>query len=166
MDKYSLLVITLLFLLTTFHVFSYLNLPGLLVYPLVGLIIGPSCLSLLKDVNLIYSLADFGVIFLMFAIGLEFSLSKLLIIKKYVFILGFFQVFCTITIVFSILFIFKIDYLISIVLSIIVAISSTAILGKYLQDSSELNTDSGQKIIGILLFQDLIVVPVLIFLPY
>ena len=166
MDKYSLLVTTLFFLLTAFHVFSYFKLPGLLVYPLVGLIIGPSFLSLVQDINLIYSLADFGVIFLMFAIGLEFSLSKLLIIKKYVFILGFFQVFCTIAIVFSILFIFKIDYLISIVLSIIVAISSTAILGKYLQDSSELNTDSGQKIIGILLFQDLIVVPVLIFLPY
>ena len=80
--------------------------------------------------------------------------------------LVFFKLHVTIAIVFSILFIFKIDYLISIVLSIIVAISSTAILGKYLQDSSELNTDSGQKIIGILLFQDLIVVPVLIFLPY
>ena len=166
MDKYSLLVITLIFLLTAFHVFSYLKLPGLLVYPLVGLIIGPSCLSLIQDINLIYSLADFGVIFLMFAIGLEFSLSKLLIIKKYVFILGFFQVACTIAIVSSILFIFNNNYLLSIVLSIIVAISSTAILGKYLQDSSELNTDSGQKIIGILLFQDLIVVPVLIFLPY
>ena len=93
--------------MTTFHVFSYLNLPGLLVYPLVGLIIGPSFLSLVQDINLIYSLADFGVIFLMFAIGLEFSLSKLLIIKKYVFILGFFQVAVTIAIVFSILFIFK-----------------------------------------------------------
>ena len=91
MDKYSLLVITLIFLLTAFHIFSYLKLPGLLVYPLVGLIIGPSCLSLVQDVNLIYSLADFGVIFLMFAIGLEFSLSKLLIIKKYVFVLGFFK---------------------------------------------------------------------------
>ena len=99
MDKYSLLVITLFFLLIAFHVFSYLRLPGLLVYPLVGLIIGPSCLSLIQDMELIYSLADFGVIFLMFAIGLEFSLSKLLIIKKYVFILGFFQVACTIAIV-------------------------------------------------------------------
>ena len=90
MDKYSLLVITLFFLLLAFYIFSYLKLPALLVYPLVGLIIGPSCFSIVQDINLIYSLADFGVIFLMFAIGLEFSLSKLLIIKKYVFVLGFF----------------------------------------------------------------------------
>ena len=76
--------------------FRRLNLPPLLGYLIVGVAIGPNALSLVPDVPLARNLAEFGVVFLMFSIGLEFSLPRLLVMRRVVFGLGLVQVSATI----------------------------------------------------------------------
>jgi monovalent cation:H+ antiporter-2, CPA2 family len=153
--------------------FRMLQLPPMLGYLVVGILIGPHALGLTQDDATTNRLAEFGVVFLMFSIGLEFSLPKLTAMRRTVFGLGMAQVLLTIaaTMVFG--------WLLSIVLPQVViitwqaafalggalAMSSTAIVSKLLTERMELETEHGRRIIGILLFQDLALVPLLILIP-
>ena len=146
-------------------VFRLLRLPPMLGYLLSGVIIGPHALGLIPDVTETHHLAEFGVVFLMFSIGLEFSLPKLITMKNIVFGFGTAQVCSSMIIVMIITWVIGIDWRIGLVLSTVLAMSSTAIVSKMLSEKLELNSDHGRQIIGTLLFQDLAVVLFLIVIP-
>jgi CPA2 family monovalent cation:H+ antiporter-2 len=149
--------------LTVTAAFRELHLPVILGYLLVGALVGPHALGLVPDSENIKKLADFGIVFLMFTIGLEFSLPKLFSLKYPVFVLGGLQVLCTILITTSVgIFILKMTTLSALVVGSIVAMSSTAIVVKQLQDQRELHSTHGLKAMSVLLFQDLAVIPIII----
>jgi CPA2 family monovalent cation:H+ antiporter-2 len=100
-------------------------------------------------------LAEFGVVFLMFSIGLEFSLARLRSMQRLVFGLGTAQVAATMLLVMLSSLFFELDWRAGLALGGILAMSSTAIVSKMLVERAELNTPHGQKVMGVLLFQDL-----------
>ena len=150
-----------------------LKLPPMLGYLLVGVLIGPNALALAQDSESIRHLAEFGVVFLMFVIGLEFNLPKLKSMKMHVFGLGLFQVVFTIALItMGSLFLnsmapslWQMSWQTALVLSGALAMSSTAIVIKLMSDSFELSTEHGKRVVGVLLFQDLAVVPLLVLIP-
>ncbi|MGI9046263.1 MAG: monovalent cation:proton antiporter-2 (CPA2) family protein [Burkholderiales bacterium] len=146
-------------------VFRVLRLSPLLGYLLVGIAIGPHALGWIPDTAGTRYLAEFGVVFLMFSIGLEFSLPKLATMRRIVFGFGAAQVVATIAIVVSIGVALGLDWRGALALGGVFAMSSTAIVSKMLADRLELDSQHGRQVIGVLLFQDLAVVPLLILIP-
>jgi len=150
-------------------VFRSLQLPPMLGYLTVGILLGPHAMGLASDSAQTKYLAEFGVVFLMFSIGLEFSLAKLRSMRKLVFGLGGSQVVLSMLVVVpaSWLFswMFPLTWQASIALGGALAMSSTAIVSKMLSERMELESEHGRNILGVLLFQDLAVVPLLIIVP-
>ncbi|MCE1239234.1 MAG: monovalent cation:proton antiporter-2 (CPA2) family protein [Azonexaceae bacterium] len=146
-------------------VFRRFNLPPVLGYLAVGSIIGPHALNLMSDLHNVEYLAEFGVVFLMFSIGLEFSLPKLYAMKRIVFGLGLLQVVVTLLVTLGLSLSLGITWQIGIALGAVFAMSSTAVLSKLLAERMALDTVHGREVIGVLLFQDLAVVPLLVLLP-
>jgi len=142
-----------------------LHLPAMLGYLLVGILIGPHALGWIPDAPETRHLAEFGVVFLMFSIGLEFSLAKLRSMQRLVFGMGTAQVVATILLVMLSSLFFGLDWQAGLALGGVLAMSSTAIVSKMLVERAELSTPHGQKIMGVLLFQDLAVVPLIIIIP-
>ncbi|MEW9897431.1 monovalent cation:proton antiporter-2 (CPA2) family protein [Chitinivorax sp. PXF-14] len=142
-----------------------LKLPALLGYLIVGIVIGPNALALLPNSEDTSYLAEFGIVFLMFSIGLEFSLPKLKALRHSVFGLGAGQVLATIALTLPLAWFGHLPWAASVALGGALAMSSTAIVSTLLNERVELNTPHGQQIIGVLLFQDLAVVPLLILIP-
>ncbi|QYF94754.1 monovalent cation:proton antiporter-2 (CPA2) family protein [Massilia sp. PAMC28688] len=153
--------------------FRSLHLPPMLGYLAVGILIGPHALGLAENNDTTHTLAEFGVVFLMFSIGLEFSLAQLMAMRRVVFGLGTAQVVLTIasTMIFGWLLstqlppAYQVSWQAAFALGGALAMSSTAIAVKMLTERLELESEHGRKIIGILLFQDLAVVPLLIMIP-
>jgi len=153
--------------------FRSINLPPMLGYLAVGILIGPHALGLVPDAPSTRSLAEFGVVFLMFSIGLEFSLPKLKSMRRIVFGLGLAQVIATVGAVMALGFslhrvlpkAFDISLAGAFALGGALAMSSTAIVLKLLAERLELETEHGKRIVGVLLFQDLAVVPLLVIVP-
>jgi len=143
-----------------------LRLPAMIGYLVTGLALGPHALRLIsperEDMRL---LAEIGVVFLMFSIGLEFSLPRLMAMRRVVFGLGLAQVAATIAIVTAAAAALGWGWQAGLALGGIVAMSSTAIVSKLLAERSELDSAHGREIIGVLLFQDLAVVPLLVIVP-
>jgi CPA2 family monovalent cation:H+ antiporter-2 len=146
-------------------VFRSLRLPPLLGYLIVGVVIGPHALGWITTTDEVGTLAEIGVVFLMFSIGLEFSLSRLMTMRRIVFGLGAAQVLITLLLVLGVALAIGASWQTGLVLGGALAMSSTAILAKLLAERFELNSPHGRQIIGILLFQDLAVVPLLILIP-
>jgi CPA2 family monovalent cation:H+ antiporter-2 len=142
-----------------------LHLPAMLGYLVVGILIGPHALAWIPDAAGTRHLAEFGVVFLMFSIGLEFSLTRLKAMKRTVFGLGGAQVAATMLLVMAVAAVFGLDWRAGLALGGILAMSSTAIVSKMLVERAELNLPYGQQMMGVLLFQDLAVVPLLIIIP-
>jgi CPA2 family monovalent cation:H+ antiporter-2 len=145
--------------------FRSLKLPPLLGYLIVGVVIGPHALAWIPDTDAVRQLAVIGVVFLMFSIGLEFSLPRLVTMRRIVFGLGGIQVVLTLLIVWAVAAALGVEWREGFVLGGVLAMSSTAILAKLLAERLELNSSHGRQIIGILLAQDLAVVPLLILVP-
>ncbi len=145
--------------------FRSLNLPPVLGYLLVGAAIGPHTLDLIPDSAAARHLAEFGVVFLMFSIGLEFSLPRLYSMKRTVFGLGLAQVALTVAINIPVAVLAGLTFSAGIALGGILAMSSTALVVKMLAERMQLESRHGREIIGVLLFQDLAVVPLLIVVP-
>jgi CPA2 family monovalent cation:H+ antiporter-2 len=153
--------------------FRMLQLPPMLGYLTVGILIGPYGFGLTEDNETTHTLAEFGVVFLMFSIGLEFSLPKLSSMRRIVFGLGMAQVLVTLvaTMVFGWLLttllpqVTGMSWQAAFALGGALAMSSTAIVSKLLTERLELESEHGRRIIGILLFQDLALVPLLIVVP-
>jgi monovalent cation:H+ antiporter-2, CPA2 family len=145
--------------------FRSLRLPPLLGYLLVGVVVGPFALAWIPDTDEGRHLGEFGVVFLMFSIGLEFSLSKLFQLRRAVFGLGLAQVLLTMAAVLAVAAVIGAPWQAGLALGGAVAMSSTAIVLRLIADRMELETAHGQDIVGVLLFQDLAVVPLLILIP-
>jgi len=145
--------------------FRALNLPPVLGYLLVGAAIGPRALDLIPDSDAARHLAEFGVVFLMFSIGLEFSLPRLYSMKRTVFGLGLAQVLLTILATVAAAVLAGLTLQAGIALGGILAMSSTALVVKMLAERMQMESKHGREIIGVLLFQDLAVVPLLIIVP-
>jgi CPA2 family monovalent cation:H+ antiporter-2 len=138
------------------------KLPPMIAYFLVGLILGPSGLSVLTDSPSNRHLVEFGIVFLMFTIGLEFSLPTLNSMRKILFGVGLTQVGITLLISTILAMFVGLSFIDGFVVGAAVTMSSTAIVSKILMERLDLNTRHGKLSIGILLFQDLAVIPVLI----
>jgi CPA2 family monovalent cation:H+ antiporter-2 len=150
-----------------------LKLPPMLGYLVVGVLIGPNALALAEDTASVRHLGEFGVVFLMFVIGLEFNLSKLRAMRTHVFKLGLSQVMLTIlaatvgSLVMGMLFPsqWRMSWQSALAMSGALAMSSTAIVVKLMSDRLELESEHGKRVMGVLLFQDLAVVPLLVLIP-
>lgn len=140
----------------------FLRLSVILGYLVVGALVGPHALNWAHNSHYARGLAEFGIVFLMFTVGLEFSLPKLLSLKIPVFLMGGLQVSLTILITSLMGTFLGMTTLSALVVGSIAAMSSTAIVIKQLNDQMELHSQHGLNAVGILLFQDLAVIPLII----
>jgi CPA2 family monovalent cation:H+ antiporter-2 len=143
---------------------KHLHLPPLLGYILIGAGFAPF-LPAPEQHNPTARLAEFGVVFLMFSIGLEFSLAKLRTMRLEVFGLGGLQVIASILLVTAFGLLLGLSWESGIAMGAVLAMSSTAIVSRMLADRNELDSPHGRQIFGVLLFQDLAVAPLAIFIP-
>ncbi|OHC64384.1 MAG: potassium transporter [Rhodocyclales bacterium RIFCSPLOWO2_02_FULL_63_24] len=142
------------------------RLPSMLGYLAIGIVLGPHGLALLTESAEVESVAEFGVVFLMFTIGLEFSLKRLQAMRALVFGFGSAQMALTALgtgLVTALAY--DQSWRSGIAVGLAVAMSSTAIVAKMLSERFELHSRSGRQTMGVLLFQDLAVAPCLILLP-
>ena len=142
-----------------------LRLPPVLGYLLVGIAVGPKALGWIPDSKEARYLAEFGVVFLMFSIGLEFSLPQLKAMRRIVFGLGLTQVLLTIGGGVGFAILAGWGWKAGVLVGGALAMSSTAIVSKMLAERGELTTPQGQAAMGVLLLQDLAFVPLLIVIP-
>ena len=160
--KIILLMITAVFCIS---LFKRLHLPAVLAYLIAGVIVGPSVTSLYANPQDMHLLAEIGIVFLLFSLGLEFSLPKLMAMRNLVFGVGLSQMLLT-TIVFSaIAYWFGVGLQAAVIIGGMVALSSTAIVIKQVTEMGILNNQRTQLAISVLLFQDIAVVPFLIVIP-
>jgi CPA2 family monovalent cation:H+ antiporter-2 len=142
-----------------------IRLPPVLGYLLVGIAVGPHALGWVEDTAATHYLADFGIVFLMFSLGLEFSLPQLRAMRRAVFGLGFAQVAITTLAAALALPLAGFGWQAGLVLGGALAMSSTAIVTKMLVERGETAAPHGRDIVAILLFQDLAVIAFIIVIP-
>ncbi|MGE5348713.1 MAG: cation:proton antiporter [Actinomycetota bacterium] len=159
--------IVIIFALSTFvnFIFTRIRIPAIIGYLITGVIAGPHLLKLISSPENVEVMAEIGVILLMFTIGLEFSLNHLLNIRRLVFLGGFMQLLLTATVTMLTARVFHFEWTEAVFVGFLTALSSTAVVLKLLQERSELTTHYGKTIVGILIFQDIILIPLLLFTP-
>ena len=146
-----------------FHRFRIPALPGFIV---AGVLVGPHALGLVSDVHRVESLAEVGVILLLFTIGIEFSLSRLREMRRQALVGGGLQVGLTLVAVSALAAALGQRWQVAVFLGCLVALSSTALVLKGLTDKGEIDTPHGRLATGVLIFQDLCVVPIMLLLPF
>jgi CPA2 family monovalent cation:H+ antiporter-2 len=160
----EIIICILLGALAISALFRRYHLPVVLGYLLVGTFVGPHALGFIPETKHIEEVAEFGIVFLMFTVGLEFSKPQLFALKRPAFVLGGSQVALTLFLTLSLTMMLGWTLLSGLVLASIIAMSSTAIVVKQLKDQNELHTSHGLNSVGILLFQDMAVIPLIILL--
>ncbi|QPJ61166.1 MAG: potassium transporter Kef [Candidatus Nitronauta litoralis] len=145
--------------------FHKIQWPSIMGYLVAGVLIGPHALGLISDPESVEHLAEIGVILLMFLIGLEFSLSHILKNVGRIFTAGILQLGSTIGFVALFSSVLGYSMRTGMVLGILVGLSSTAIILKMVTDRAEIDTDHGRVVIGVLLFQDICVLPFMLMVP-
>ena len=145
--------------------FRRINLPPILAYLSVGAIVGPYSFQVIQDVHSIELLSELGVVFLLFMLGLEFSVSRMFAMRKAVFGLGSLQVIITSSLLIGICLLLQLPMITSLVIAGALALSSTAIVSRELIQRNELDSAHGQLSVGTLIFQDLAAVFFLILIP-
>ncbi len=153
------IVVTLLVSVPIILLFHKLKIPSIVGFLIAGMIIGPYGFGLISEINEIEIMAEVGVILLLFTIGLEFSLKELARIKKLLLIGGGLQVLITIVISYLILYLIGIQLNQAVFIGMLISLSSTAIVLKLLSDKGEIESPQGKISVGILIFQDLAIVP-------
>lgn len=159
------MVIILGFSVVIIMLFHRVRIPSILGFLITGILIGPHGLSLIKATQEVNLFSEAGIIFLLFIIGIEFSLRELIKIKGTVIVGGLFQVLFTILFVALCAWLFNIPLVESVFLGFLFSLSSTAIVLKLLQERGEMNTPHGKVVLSILIFQDIIVVPMMLITP-
>jgi CPA2 family monovalent cation:H+ antiporter-2 len=142
-----------------------LRLVPIIGFLVAGVLIGPNAFGLVRDQALVDATAEIGVILLLFTIGIEFSLEKLARIQRLIFGGGSLQVGLSVLATMLVLLAFGIDWRVGIFTGMLVALSSTAIVLKLLADNGETNSDHGQVGLGLLIFQDLAIVVMVLLVP-
>jgi CPA2 family monovalent cation:H+ antiporter-2 len=145
--------------------FRKIKLPAILAYLVAGIFAGPDVLAWISDPDEYHFVAELGVVLLLFSLGLEFSLPKMIAMRGQVFGLGAGQVVLC-TALFAVLAVlFVNDWTTAFIVGCTLALSSTAVVIKQLGESSQLTSKKGQLTVAVLLFQDIAVVPMLIIIP-
>lgn len=144
---------------------NFFKIPHLVGYLITGIILSPNTTSLLNDAHEVEAYAEIGVILLLFTVGLEFSFGNLRKIQRYVLLGGFMQVVLTIVITAGLIMLMGRQVQESVFWGFVTTLSSTAIVIKILQDRVKLNTPHGKVVLAILLFQDIVIVPLMLFTP-
>lgn len=159
------IIIILTFAVAIIVITTNLKLPPLIGFLVTGIIIGPPVLGVVSSLEEIEILAEIGIMLLMFTIGLEFSIEKIKQMKKNFLFFGGLQVGISWIVFGLLIFLFGLSLAQAFFGGFILTLSSTAIILKSLKDNSKINTPSGMKMTGILLFQDAALIPFLILLP-
>ena len=166
--KVDLLALSLLFLMaavTLVPLFKRAGLGSILGYLAGGALLGPTGLHLLKDVDGLMHLAEFGVVMLLFLIGLELKPAKLWGMRRSLIGLGFIQVSLTSLVLFFALLALGYSWTISLMIAVALSLSSTAFALQSMTERNQLKTQYGQNAFSILLFQDIIAIPLLAVVP-
>ena len=145
--------------------FHRIKLPSVMGFLIAGILIGPNGLQFISDSDTIEHLAEIGVILLLFVIGLEFSLRHMMKNISVVLGVGLLQIGFVGVVIFFVFQMLNLPSNQAFVVGMLVALSSTAIVMKMITDRAEINTDHGRICIGVLLFQDLCVVPMMLVIP-
>ncbi len=147
------------------YLFTKIKIPTIIGYLLTGIVVGPSMLAIIRSPHDIEFMAEIGIIILMFTIGLEFSLNHLIKIRKIVFFGGFIQLLVTAGITMFFAQMYDLGWQASLFVGFLTALSSTALVLKILQERGELTSNYGRTVVGILVFQDIILIPLLLLTP-
>lgn len=145
---------------------NYFKIPSLIGFILTGVVAGPGVLNLMGTDGNMAVFAEIGIIFLLFSIGLEFSLKDLIRIRKQVFLGGGLQMLLTIVVTAIVGQFFNLPFNQAVFLGMLFSLSSTAIVLKLLQDSGRLQSPQGKGSMAILIFQDIAVVPLVLITPF
>ena len=159
------LVIVLTATIAIVFVFQKLRLPNIVGFLLAGVIIGPHGFQLIQSVDQVENLAEIGVVLLLFTIGLEFSLETILSVQRRVVWAGLLQVVLTTLVVLAVACLLGASVEVGLFYGFLVSLSSTAIVLRIYHDRGEINSLQGRLASGLLLFQDLCVVPMMLLLP-
>ncbi len=159
------IIIILIISIPIVFFFSRIRIPSIVGFLIAGMLIGPSGLRLITDIEVIEMLATFGVVLLLFTIGLELSIQRLFQIGKVLLITGSIQVILTLLIFMGLLHIAGLPITQSLFIGMLGAGSSTAVVLKYLSDNKEVDSQHGRLATGITLFQDLAGVPMMLLIP-
>jgi CPA2 family monovalent cation:H+ antiporter-2 len=146
--------------------FHRLKLPALPGFIVAGVLVGPNALGLISDVQRVEALAEVGVILLLFTIGIEFSLDRLREMGRQAAVSGGLQMGLTIAGAGALAAAFGQHWQIALFLGCLVALSSTALVLKGLTDQGEIDTPHGRLATGVLIFQDICVIPIMLALPF
>ena len=159
------LIIVLTATIAIVFVFQKLRLPNIVGFLLTGVIIGPHGFQLIQSVDQVETLAEIGVVLLLFTIGLEFSLETILSVQRRVVWAGLLQVVLTTLVVLAVARLLGASVEVGLFYGFLVSLSSTAIVLRIYHDRGEINSLQGRLASGLLLFQDLCVVPMMLLLP-
>jgi len=159
------LVIVLTATIAIVFVFQKLRLPNIVGFLLTGVIIGPHGFQLIQSVDQVETLAEIGVVLLLFTIGLEFSLETILSVQRRVVWAGLLKVVLTTLVVLAVARLLGASVEVGLFYGFLVSLSSTAIVLRIYHDRGEINSLQGRLASGLLLFQDLCVVPMMLLLP-
>jgi CPA2 family monovalent cation:H+ antiporter-2 len=159
------ILIILIFSVIVLFVLKKFKLPSILGFLITGIIIGPHALGLISTGHEVDMLSEIGVILLLFVIGMELSLKQLASIRKTIFIGGFLQVGLAIFVAAMITRFLGFSWNQAVFLGFLTSLSSTAIVLKILQDRNEITAPHGRNALGILIFQDIIVIPMILLTP-
>ncbi len=167
MDLSLLFDIAVIFALSTLvnYLFTRIKMPTIIGYLLTGVVAGPYALAIIREYHSIELMAEIGVVLLMFTIGLEFSIGHLMKIRKVVFMGGLLQLLLTCFITFVACYYYMVNWQEALFVGFLVALSSTAVVLKLLQERSEISSNYGITVVGILIFQDVILIPLMLFTP-
>ncbi len=147
------------------YVCSRLKVVPIVGFLIAGVVIGPNALGIVSDQTLVDATAEIGVILLLFTVGIEFSLEKLARIQRLIFGGGILQVGLSVLVTVGILSLFGVDWRIGIFTGLLVALSSTVIVLKLLGEKGETSSEQGQVGLGLLIFQDLAIVLMVLLVP-
>ncbi|MDO9324817.1 MAG: cation:proton antiporter [Methanoregula sp.] len=159
------IIIVLALAILVITIGTRLKIPGVVGFLLTGVVVGPYGLGLVRDAQMVEVLAEIGIIFLLFTIGMQFSFKTLFEMKKIVLVAGTVQVVLTILAVYAIMYFFGTPAGIALFFGFLICHSSTTITLKIFQERAEVNTPYARSTLGISLYQDIMTVPMLIALP-
>ncbi|WP_042049733.1 cation:proton antiporter [Aeromonas dhakensis] len=162
---YADVLILLLAAVLLVAIFRRLGQPVILAYLLAGVVLGPHGAAVITGQAIMQTIAELGIVFLMFSLGLEFSLPRLIAMRRLVIGVGGLQVLLTSLLFFTIAWWWGLSLAQALVVSGTLALSSTAVVIKQLGDQKQLHTRRAQLGVSVLLFQDLAVVPLLVMIP-
>jgi CPA2 family monovalent cation:H+ antiporter-2 len=160
------LIIILGFSIPVIYIFNKIKLPSIIGFLITGIIIGPFGLKLIDDIGGIQLMADIGVAFLLFTIGIEIRLSRFLKNLSEILLTGGMQILCTFIVGLAIGLAMQLSIGQSVFIGFILVHSSSALILKILKDRDDENSPQGKISIGVILFQDVMVVPMMLLIPF